>query len=73
MTIHIGRSMLLVIGAVVLIGLAAAVAGLVSPAQLFWLGLVLICPIAMMLMMWGMGHGESRPSSSTSEPDRESR
>ena len=73
MTIHIGRGMLVVIGAVVLIGVTAAVAGLVPPAQLFWLGLVLVCPIAMVVMMWGMGHGESHPSSSKSEPDRKPR
>ena len=73
MTIHIGRGMLVVIGAVVLTGVTAAVAGLVPPAQLFWLGLVLVCPIAMVVMMWGMGHGESRPSSGMSESEQKPR
>ena len=58
MTIHIGRNALVAIAATVLLGVGAAVAGLVPAGQLLWLGLVLVCPIAMLLMMRGMGHEE---------------
>ena len=56
MTIHIGPKALVIAGVVVGLGLLGVLAGLIPFAQLFWIGLVLICPILMFFMMRDM-HG----------------
>ncbi len=56
MTIHIGSKALLIAGVVVALALVAVVAGLIPVSQVFWLGLVVICPLMMFFMMRNM-HG----------------
>ncbi len=56
MTIHVGSKALLIVGAVVVLALVAVVAGVIPLSQVFWLGLVVICPLMMFFMMRDM-HG----------------
>jgi Protein of unknown function (DUF2933) len=65
MTIHIGSKTLLAVGALLLVAAASVAAGLIALSQVVWLGLLVICPLAMFFMMQGIhgGHGdqEHRP------------
>jgi Protein of unknown function (DUF2933) len=56
MTIHIGSKGLLIVGVVVALALVAVVAGVIPVSQVFWLGLIVICPLMMFFMMRDM-HG----------------
>jgi hypothetical protein len=56
MTMHIGSKALLIIGMVLALALVAVVAGVIPLSQVFWLGLVVICPLMMFFMMRDM-HG----------------
>ncbi len=56
MTMHIGSKALLIIGIVLALALVAVVAGVIPLSQVFWLGLVVICPLMMFFMMRDM-HG----------------
>jgi hypothetical protein len=58
MTIHIGSKALLIVGALVTLALVAVVAGVIPVSQMFWLGLVVICPLMMFFMMRGMHNAE---------------
>jgi hypothetical protein len=58
MTSHIGSKTLLVVGALVVLAAASVAAGLIPLSQVVWLGLLLICPLAMFFMMRGMHGGD---------------
>ena len=51
MSIRIGSPTLIAAGALLLVAAASVAAGLIAPSQVVWLGLLLICPLAMFFMM----------------------
>ena len=62
MTIHIGSKALLVVGIVLGLALIGVVAGVIPFAQVFWIGLLLICPLLMFVMMRDMHGGRDEHS-----------